>query len=88
MLAARGCCEHMLRYKEDSQEDVKQACRRERYAVLEKVALLCSGCVPLASCDVSLRGNLNCEQFGIFWNDWINLRHLFNHFWVFSLYRS
>ena len=64
-LAARGCCEHMLRYKEDSQEDVQQACRRERYAVLEKVALLCSGCVPLASCDVSLRGNLNREQFGM-----------------------
>ena len=27
-LAARGCCEHMLRYE----EDVKQACRRERFA--------------------------------------------------------
>jgi len=33
--------------------------------ILEKIALLCSGCVPLTSYDASLRGNLNCEQFGM-----------------------
>ena len=33
--------------------------------ILEKIALLCSGCVPLTSYDASLRSNLNCEQFGM-----------------------
>ena len=32
--------------------------------ILEKITLLCSGCVPLTSYDASLRSNLSCEQFG------------------------